>query len=151
MDSQNQPSQEPVQEYVSLRDLELTPSANHSANQSMFTSCSFANLRIASKPANTNTTDTKKKSAAEAAEPNVNAKSAPAVSSANTAGLHDLWEMPGVDLSNVTPTEEERENYQHKKDGLAQMETGPTCSVCDEPLNYESLMSGLTCEACHFI
>ncbi|KAI1282863.1 hypothetical protein F5Y07DRAFT_409857 [Xylaria sp. FL0933] len=57
---------------------------------------------------------------------------------------------PGVgDLSNVTPTEEERENYQHKKDGLAQMETGPTCSVRDEPLNYESLMDGLTCEACH--
>ncbi|KAI1274900.1 hypothetical protein F5Y07DRAFT_400971 [Xylaria sp. FL0933] len=129
MDFQNQTSQEPVQEYVSLRDIELTPSAN----QPMFTSCSIANLRIASKPTNTNTTDTKKKSAAETAERNSNAKSAPAVSSANTAGLHDLWEKPGVDLSNVAPTEEERENYQHKKDGLAQMETGPACSWFSQP------------------
>ncbi|KAI0814037.1 hypothetical protein GGR55DRAFT_493606 [Xylaria sp. FL0064] len=147
MDSQNQNSLTPVQEYVSLRDLELTPSAN----QPMFTSCSFANLRIASKPTNTNTTDKKKETAAEPAEQSSNAKSAPAVSSANTAGLHDLWEKPGVDPSKVTPTEEERENYQHKKDGLAQMETGPACSVCGEPLNFASLLNGLTCEVCGFI
>lgn len=145
--SQAQTGLEQIQEYVSLRDLEFIPSAK----QPIFTSCSFAIPQFTSTAANTNSVGQGTKVVNKPTQGNTNSSLASTVSRPGGVSLAKLWEEPGVDLNEVTPTAEEREEYQQKRDGLAQMATGPTCSVCGEPLTFEVLAKGTSCNVCGFM
>lgn len=140
---------EQLRNYVSLCELELIPSAA----QSISTGCSFSIPLFASALANTKASDVReeKQDANNFTQRNTNPNQALPALSPKSESLGKLWREPGVDLNEVSPTEEERETYQVEKDGLAHSTTGPNCSVCDEPLTYEVLVNGSTCDMCGFI
>ncbi|KAI0516973.1 hypothetical protein F5B22DRAFT_646321 [Xylaria bambusicola] len=144
MDSQNQ-SQEPnsqghtgleqLQEFVALCDTQpILMDHPHFTPQSTDT--------------NFNSIGEEKQSADKSPLKNADSVKAPTVQCSEASTLNRLWEEPGVDLREITVTAEERELYSVNRDGLASMATGPTCSVCEEPLNFESLCQGLTCNGC---
>ncbi|KAI1421224.1 hypothetical protein F5Y12DRAFT_39791 [Xylaria sp. FL1777] len=147
IDSQDQTGSEQVQEYVSLRDLELIPSAK----QPIFKMPPLALPQPTSAATNANSKGQETRDADKRAQENDDLSPTPADSPPKGVSLRKLWAEPGVKLSEVNPTAEECEEYQQERDGLAEMITGPSCSVCGEPFTFEVLAKGMSCNVCGFI
>ncbi|KAJ2985927.1 hypothetical protein NUW58_g5274 [Xylaria curta] len=133
--------------YVSLADLELNPCTN----RPIFTSRPFDIPYYAPKGPNANSSSQNMHHASEDAQLNCDSIMSTELEVSGDVGLEALWSEPGVDINKVTPTPKERQDYQQKRDGLADMTTGPSCSVCGEPLTFEVLNSGMSCSICGFI
>ncbi|KAI1165970.1 hypothetical protein F5B18DRAFT_608043 [Nemania serpens] len=136
--------------YVRLSDLELAPSTS----QPIFTSRPIDIPRYAPKTANVHSTSHDIRGANELAQATTSSYSSTDsvdIPTLGSASLEKLWYKPGVDPKEVTPTREELELYEQERDNLGYMVTGPSCSVCDEPLTIEVLMEGMSCNVCGFI
>lgn len=138
--------------YVRLSDLELTPSTS----QPIFTSRPIAIPHYTPTKANAHRiTSHDKRGANKPAQAKTNLRSrtnnVDSPAALDGASLENLWYEPGVDPTKVTPTGAELELYEQRRDELGYMITGPSCSVCDEPLTVQVLMEGMSCNTCGFI